>query len=185
MGARRDFLCPWAREKGARYVFCAAWAVEPCDYPICGGGVSAHPFEDDYGSRVNELLDAIGTRTTHALPGGQADTSALESAITLSHRRGLMWCGAFDLSLGILAVALLMCLVLWGRPFWMPKPKIQWWIFPAGEFRDGSDRGGRSAQNSEHPNAQFYLDSQESGKYEVTNAEYAQCVRVVALQGTC
>lgn len=45
---------------------------------------------------------------------------------------------------------------------------------PAGEFTMGSPEGEGS--NDEHPQRTVYLDAFYIGKYEVTNAEYKECV---------
>ena len=79
---------------------------------------------------------------------------------------------------GVLVGALLIGLLVWGRPFWMPKPKIDRVDIPAGEFLMGSDpKMDANAQVNEQPQYKVYLDAYQIGKYEVTNVQYAQCVR--------
>jgi formylglycine-generating enzyme required for sulfatase activity len=78
---------------------------------------------------------------------------------------------------GVLVGALLVGLLVWGRPFLSPKPRIEWVDIPAGEFLMGSDpKVDRSAQSNEQPQHKVYLDAYNIGKYEITNAQYTQCV---------
>jgi formylglycine-generating enzyme required for sulfatase activity len=55
-----------------------------------------------------------------------------------------------------------------------------WVTIPAGEFQMGSENGG----SDEMPIHAVYLDEFQIGKYEVTNRQYAQCVKVGACAGS-
>jgi formylglycine-generating enzyme required for sulfatase activity len=70
---------------------------------------------------------------------------------------------------GTLAVAL----IVWGPRWWTPKPEIEWVNVDAGEFMMGSNEG----DSDERPVHPVSLDAFRISKYEVTNAQYAQCVR--------
>jgi hypothetical protein len=79
---------------------------------------------------------------------------------------------------GVLVGAVLIGLLVWGPRFLTPKPKIEWVDIPAGEFLMGSDpKVDRYAQVDEQSQHKFPLPTYKIGKYEVTNAQYAQCVR--------
>lgn len=82
-----------------------------------------------------------------------------------------------DLSGGVLAV-LVIALVYWGRPIWYPRPKIDYVEVPAGPFLMGSDPTvDPGADDDEQPQHTVTLDAYRIGRYEVTNDQYAQCVR--------
>jgi hypothetical protein len=57
------------------------------------------------------------------------------------------------------------------RPVDMPDN--YWKTVPAGEFQMGSDNG----EDDEKPVHTVYLDEYQIGEYEVTNRQYAQCVK--------
>jgi formylglycine-generating enzyme required for sulfatase activity len=87
----------------------------------------------------------------------------------------------------VLATALVFVAVLWGPRLWTPKPnKIEWVDIPAGEFLMGSSDAEIEVARAmckdcsfddEKPQHKVNLDAFKIGKYEVTNAQYAQCVR--------
>ena len=79
---------------------------------------------------------------------------------------------------GMLVGALIIALII-GGPRWLtPKPDIKWVDVRAGEFMMGSnpevDPDATSYEMPQHP---VYLDAFRISKYEITNAQYAQCVR--------
>jgi formylglycine-generating enzyme required for sulfatase activity len=47
---------------------------------------------------------------------------------------------------------------------------------PAGSFCMGSDDSDKEADNDEKPKHKVYLDAYYIDKYEVTNAQYKECV---------
>ena len=62
---------------------------------------------------------------------------------------------------------------LWGTP--VPPTELRDMVFvPAGEFIMGSPEG--EGNDNEHPEHTVYLDAFYIGEYEVTNAEYKECV---------
>jgi len=48
---------------------------------------------------------------------------------------------------------------------------------PAGEFLMGSPENDVFAENDEKPQRRVYLDAYQIGKFEVTNAQYLQCIK--------
>ena len=114
--------------------------------------------------------DALWALRPHLPPGLR-----LRLALGRSPRR--MWRAALPLAGGVLAV-LVIALIQWGRPYWYPIPDIDWVEVPAGEFLMGSDPAvDPYAQDDEMPRHQVSLDAYLIGRTEVTNAQYAQCVR--------
>ncbi len=90
--------------------------------------------------------------------------------------------GAALVTIVVLALALTGTL---NRLIYRPLP-MEWVDIPAGEFLMGStDADLAKAKEScpdcdfpdEQPQYTIYLDSYQIGKYEVTNEQYAQCVR--------
>jgi formylglycine-generating enzyme required for sulfatase activity len=79
-------------------------------------------------------------------------------------------------SLGV-ALLLLAALGMTGQlnPFiYRPVDMENYWVtIPAGEFQMGSENGN----DDEKPVHTVYLDTYQIGKYEVTNRQYAQCVK--------
>jgi|GEM_PF-2456202 len=79
---------------------------------------------------------------------------------------------------GVVVGALVIALVVWGPRWLTPKPDIAWVDIPAGTFRMGSDPAVDSqAYSDEMPQHDVTLDAFRIGTYEVTNADYAQCVK--------
>jgi formylglycine-generating enzyme required for sulfatase activity len=85
---------------------------------------------------------------------------------------------ALPLVAGAVVAALIFAAVLWGPRLWTPKPDIDWVKVPAGEFLMGSDPDvDPDAQDNEMPQHPISLGVYQIGRTEVTNAQYAQCVR--------
>jgi formylglycine-generating enzyme required for sulfatase activity len=79
---------------------------------------------------------------------------------------------------GAVVATVLIGAILWGPRFWTPRPEIEWVEVPAGEFLMGSDQQvDPEAQNNEIPQHRVYLDAFRISEYEITNAQYRQCVR--------
>lgn len=96
-----------------------------------------------------------------------------------------------------LGVILIFSLALWGPRWWTPKPELAWVDVPAGEFQMGSaeveleqllaicsDCDEASLDEDERPAHPVALDAFRLGKYEVTNAQYAQCIRATVCKRT-
>ncbi|MCP4543143.1 MAG: SUMF1/EgtB/PvdO family nonheme iron enzyme [Chloroflexi bacterium] len=88
--------------------------------------------------------------------------------------------------IGILAIGA----VVWGARFWTPKPEIDWIDIPAATFMMGSDPNSEVDEwarhpglTHEHPPHAVSLDAYAIGRYEVTNAQYAQCVESTVCEG--
>jgi formylglycine-generating enzyme required for sulfatase activity len=65
----------------------------------------------------------------------------------------------------------------------MPRPEIDWVEVPAGEFMMGSDPEVDSdADPDEAPPHKVYLDAYRISRYEITNAQYARCVRATVCE---
>jgi len=73
------------------------------------------------------------------------------------------------------ALLLLFILAQTGRlnRYIYPPLEMDWVTIPAGEFQMGSENG----EDDEKPVHTVYLDEFQIGKYEVTNLQYAQCVK--------
>ncbi len=82
-------------------------------------------------------------------------------------------------NLALVAVAVAIALGSTGylnRFIYLPLP-MEWINVPAGEFLMGSTDADAYASNDEKPKHIVYLDAYRIGKYEVTNAQYTQCVK--------
>ncbi len=77
---------------------------------------------------------------------------------------------------GALIGALMIALIFWGLPIIYPRPYINWVNVYAGEFQMGSTEGS----DDERPVHTVALDTFRISKYEITNAQYAKCVRATA-----
>jgi formylglycine-generating enzyme required for sulfatase activity len=106
----------------------------------------------------------------------------LRLQLALSRSPRLMRRVALPLA-GALVTASVFGLILWGPRFLTPRPEIDWVDVPAGEFLMGSnpevDPDASSDEMSQHP---VYLDAFRISKYEITNAQYAQCVRATVCE---
>jgi formylglycine-generating enzyme required for sulfatase activity len=79
---------------------------------------------------------------------------------------------------GALTVLLLIALTQWGPRIWTARPEVDWVEIPAGNFLMGSDREvDPNARDGEMPQHKVYVDAYHISRYEITNAQYAQCVR--------
>ncbi len=146
----------------------------------------------------SQRLHALLVRLTAAWRGarGAERTSASETLWALRPLlpRGLRWRLALGRSprlmrlaalplVGALVVALLFALMQWGPRFWTPRPKIEWVDVPAGQFLMGSDSGvDRAARSNEMPQHPVSLDAYRINPTEITNAQYAQCVRATVCE---
>jgi formylglycine-generating enzyme required for sulfatase activity len=104
-------------------------------------------------------------------------TRGLRLRLALSRSPRLMRRVALPLA-GALAAVVLIVLIQWGPRIWTPRPEIDWVEVPAGEFLMGSDPAmGPDADFDEMPPHEVYLDAYRLSRYEITNAQYAQCMR--------
>jgi formylglycine-generating enzyme required for sulfatase activity len=126
-------------------------------------------WRKEHGTVRALAADALWALRWH-LPRGLRLRLALARSPRLLRRAALPLAGA-------LVAALAFILVLWGPRLWMPRPEIEWVDVPAGEFVMGSSDADPDADSSEKPQHTVYLDAYRIGKYEVTNRQYAQCVR--------
>ena len=84
---------------------------------------------------------------------------------------------------GALVAALVFGLILWGPRFLTPRPETDWVDVPAGEFLMGSNpEVDPNASGGEMPQHAVYVDAFRISKYEITNAQYAQCVRATVCE---
>ena len=173
--------------------------VAPCDVRPLWRAYQRVPFQSDYGRGLTELLDTLeperrARREREAQEQaarekaeqaeremeGRRQAAQTEAERQLSRSPRVMRLVALPV-VGVLVGVLLIGLLVWGRPFLSPKPRIEWVDIPAGEFLMGSDpKVDRSAKSNEQPQHKVYLDAYKIGKYEITNAQYAQCVRATA-----
>jgi formylglycine-generating enzyme required for sulfatase activity len=80
--------------------------------------------------------------------------------------------------IGVLVSALAISLMAWRLRWLAPRVKIEWVDVPAGGFLMGSNpQVDPDAHNNEMPQHKVYLDAFRISKYEITNAQYKQCVR--------
>jgi len=112
----------------------------------------------------------------------------LRLQLVLSRSPRLMRRVALPLA-GALVAVLVIGAILWGPRFWTPRPDIKWVDVRAGEFMMGSSDADIDAIlaecdiyeqewfKNEQPQHPVYLDAFRISKYEITNAQYAQCVR--------
>jgi len=146
-----------------------------------------------------ERLSALVARLAHSWHAGPREERApasdalwalrpllprgLRLRLALSRSPRLMRRAALPLAFALVAAALVFALIQWGPRILTPKPRIDWAPVPAGEFLMGSDPGvDPDADSDEMPQHPVKLDAYRIGRYEVTNAEYAQCVRATVCQ---
>jgi formylglycine-generating enzyme required for sulfatase activity len=136
----------------------------------------AESWRGKRGTERSGASDALWALRPH-LPGGLRLRLALSRSPRQMRRLALPLAGA-------VVAALVFALILWGRPYWTPKPEIEWVAVPAGEFLMGSDPSvDPDVRSYEFPQHPVYLDAYEIGRYEVTNEQYAQCVRATVCDG--
>ena len=95
-------------------------------------------------------------------------------------RERLRWLSiAGTAGLAIILIAVVTTLAATGQlNRWIYRPlRMEWVSIPAGEFLMGSLDGDPGARADEFPQHQVALSAYRIGKYEVTNRQYAQCVR--------
>lgn len=93
-----------------------------------------------------------------------------------NRRAELLWAG-------VLFSMLVITLLIWGRPWLTPRPAMEWVNVPAGTFMMGSNPKGLIKDDThkyETPQHEVVINAFRIGKYEVTNAQYAQCVQARA-----
>ncbi|MCP4536642.1 MAG: SUMF1/EgtB/PvdO family nonheme iron enzyme [Chloroflexi bacterium] len=97
----------------------------------------------------------------------------------LLYRSPRLMMRAAPLAAGVfLTGAFVIGLIIWGPRWLTPKPKIEWVDVPAGEFQMGSDpQIDSDAHDDEQPQHTVSLDAFHISKYEITNVQYAQCIR--------
>jgi formylglycine-generating enzyme required for sulfatase activity len=86
---------------------------------------------------------------------------------------------------GVLVGTLVVALIVWGARWLTPKPEIEWVDVPTGKFPMGTDPAVDSEMDTyshETPQHPVYVDAYRIAKYEITNAQYAQCVRATVCE---
>lgn len=127
------------------------------------------------GTRLAQVQEWLTNNVIVLSPMELAFLSASRNAMKRAQRASqIRWIGlAFTGSLFLLMVTLALTGQL-NRFIYRPLDMQNYWVtIPAGEFLMGSDTGA----NDEKPVHAVSLDSFEIGRYEVTNRQYAQCVR--------
>jgi formylglycine-generating enzyme required for sulfatase activity len=88
---------------------------------------------------------------------------------------------AAALAVAVVVVALLSGSFVWWLAARPAMPRIEWVDVPAGELLMGADpEADPDAFSSESPRTLIVLDAYRIGRHEVTNAQYARCVRAGA-----
>jgi formylglycine-generating enzyme required for sulfatase activity len=127
------------------------------------------------GTRLRQIQEWMKEHKEQLSP---LESEFIKASQNVKKREQLRWAG-----IAVAGVTLLLMVVLGvtgklNRFIYRPMDMENYWVtIPAGEFQMGSDNGNAN----EKPVHIVYLDKYQIGKYEITNRQYAQCVKA----GTC
>jgi hypothetical protein len=144
---------------------------------------SAHEWED-HGREAGDLYrgmrlqQAQQWRKDHLSLLSSLESDFLTASLHEHHRERratlLRWSAFAGATLFLLLTIRLALTGQINRFYYRPVDMQGYWmVIPAGEFQMGSERGAEDEQ----PVHSVYLDAFEMGRHEVTNRQFAQCVR--------
>lgn len=151
--------------------------VEPCEVPLLLSSYQMVSFRRDYDAGLRQLANILGLRVVEA----PEEIRKLEEEERQKPAKGVVellrkvvaqpGISRYLIGAGVV-VALVVVAVFAVLKFLAPPEGMV--LIPAGEFIMGSPEG--EGDDNEHPQRTVYLDAFYIGKYEVTNAEYKECV---------
>jgi formylglycine-generating enzyme required for sulfatase activity len=101
-----------------------------------------------------------------------------EADIRQRHPNRLRWVGMSAVFCFALVVATLALTGRLNRFIYRPVEMDDYWVeIPAGEFLMGSLESNKVVGDNEFPQHTVFLDAYKIGRYEITNRQYAKCVR--------
>lgn len=147
--------------------------------------------EDLYrGTRLVQAQEWVNTHTDQLSAAERAFLQASTAALTTERRATrLRWASIVgSISFALVVVSTIITLATTGQLnhlIYRPLP-MEFVTVPAGEFLMGSTDEEIAVSTKDCPDCDFsseqpqhtvYLDAYEIGKYEVTNTQYAQCIK--------
>jgi formylglycine-generating enzyme required for sulfatase activity len=162
-------LCEKQGEPARRSLNTTAGDIQPERLQALAKRLTEHWYKTR-GSDRAPTSDALWALRRH-LPRRLHWRLALSRSPRLVRRAALPIGGGF-------IVLVLVAAIQWGPRYWIPKPSIDWVDVPEGEFLMGSyQRSDVLVKPDAIPQHIVELDTFRVGRYEITNAQYAQCVR--------
>lgn len=123
------------------------------------------------GARLRQLQEWMKEHSDSLSP---LEREFLKASHNVKSRERLRWVALSGVGIMLLLAAVLAQMGYLNRFMYRPVDMEGYWVtIPAGEFQMGSEIGN----DDEKPVHTLYLDTYQIGKYEITNRQYAQCVR--------
>ncbi|MFZ5881938.1 MAG: SUMF1/EgtB/PvdO family nonheme iron enzyme [Chloroflexota bacterium] len=123
------------------------------------------------GARLKHLQDWVRDHGDALSP---LEREFVKASQSVKKREQLQWLGVAVVSVVLLLMVVLGVTGQLNRFIYRPVDMEDYWVtIPAGEFQMGSENG----DSNDAPVHPVYVDEFQIGKYEVTNRQYAQCVK--------
>ena len=131
-----------------------------------------------HGARLKQLQEWLKEHNDQISP---LESEFVKVSQNIKLRESLWWVIAIFVVVDLLLIAILGVMGKFNYYIYQPVDMESYWVtIPAGKFLMGSENG----DDNEKPVHNVYLAKFQIGKYEVTNRQYAQCVKSGICVGT-